>query len=169
MGAAIDDHRRANLQHKMIGPSVLGVMSVMVAMVAGLPEPDHPSHGHIAIAPSYGPPPPPASYGPPAQTYGAPPPPAYGPPPKACVPNVIYKTMTKDVQGTSMNYGTKYAEHPTTQYAYITETYVAPKTEILYSTMTAYAEPRIYTSTKILYDTNMVTIPIYMTESKYGY
>merc|ERR1712117_796153 len=138
-------------------------MVALLAMASGIPEPDHPSHGghgghggFVAVQPSYG--------APPAPTYGAPPSGKYGPPayPK-CVPQVVYKTMTKDVQGTSMNYGTKYNAYPTTQYAYITETYVAPKTVILYSTMTAYAEPHIYTSTKILYDTKMVTVPIYWT------
>jgi len=151
----------------MFGQTILGL--TVLAMASGLPEPDHPPPGYLAVQPSYGPPPAPSYGPPPAPSYGAPPPAKYGPPPKACIPNVIYKTMTKDVQGTSMNYGTKYKEHPTTQYAYITETYVAPKTVILYSTMTAYAEPHIHTSTKILYDTNMVTIPLYMTESKYGY
>jgi len=77
--------------------------------------------------------------------------------------------MTKDVQATSVNYGTKYKKNPSTLYASITETVVSPKTIILYSTMTAYSEPEIKTETKLLYDTKHITKHNYHQETKYGY
>jgi len=136
-------------------------------------------HAHAHPAPTYGAPPAP-TYGAPAPTYGSPapapaptylpsPPPTYGKPAPQCYPKVVTKTMTKDVQGTSMNYGTKYKKTPSTIYAQILETVVAPKTVILYSTMTAYAEPQILTETKVLYDTKLVTEHKYHKETKYGY
>jgi len=145
--------QEGNSVKEMFGSRVLALLVVAGAVVADKP-------GFIQVAPSYGAP---------APSYGAPPSGSYGPPPEQCYPKEVWKTMTKDVQGTSMYYETKTNEVPTTIYAYITETKVAPKTIILYSTMTAYAEPNIYTETKVLYDTKMVTVPVYMTESAYGY
>merc|ERR1711970_636960 len=147
-----------NSAAEMFGSTVwafLGIVGVVVADKGGQIQP---TYG--APAPTYG--------APPAASYGAPQP-SYGAPPARCYPKEIWRTMTKDVQGTSMYYETKTNEVPTPIYAYITETKVAPKTVILYSTMTAYAEPKILTETKVLYDTKMVTVPVYMTESKYGY
>ncbi|KAL7644944.1 UNVERIFIED_CONTAM: hypothetical protein RMT77_004761 [Armadillidium vulgare] len=109
------------------------------------------------------------SYGPPPDQYAAPSGRGYGEPEEVCYPKYVTKIMTKDIQETENHYGTLVVEIPTTSYAYITETLVAPKTIIQYSTMTAYAEPRILTETLILYDTKMVTVPVYMTESAYGY
>merc|ERR1712168_1229139 len=132
---------------KMIRTAVLGVVAVLAWAAAGLPDYGA-SPGYIKVELA-------TSYGPPKE--------------QACYPKYVTKTMTKDVQGTEGHYATVTKEVPTTQYAYITETLVAAKTIIQYSTMTAYAEPAILTETKILYDTKMVTVPVYMTESKYGY
>jgi len=131
----------------MIRTSFVGVVVLVATLASGLPEPDHPP-----------------------PSYGAPPvAPSYGPPPQACYPKVVTHTMTKDVQATSVNYGTKYKKNPSTIYASIIETVVAPKTVVLYSTMTAYSEPKIKTQQKLLYDTKMVTKHNYHTETKYGY
>lgn len=133
---------------QMIRTAVLGVIVALACSAAALPDYGA-SPGYIKVELSS----------------------SYGPPPKeeACYPKYVTKTMTKDVQGTQAHYATVTKEVPTTNYAYITETLVAPKTIIQYSTMTAYAEPAILTETKILYDTKMVTVPVYMTESAYGY
>ena len=137
----------------MIRAAVLGM--VLLGLAAGAPD-KAPASGYIKVEPQ--------------PSYGAPPAPTYGAPKAAaCYPKQVTKVMTKDVQGTSNYYATVTQQVPTTNYAYITETKVAPKTIILYSTMTAYAEPNILTETKVLYDTKMVTVPVYMTESKYGY
>merc|ERR1712183_36784 len=147
--------------------AALGVLVVVISTVAGLPEKRPQSNGFLAIQPSYGAPPP-SSYGPPPQAPTS----SYGPPPAAapqCYPKVVTKTMTKDMQGTSMHYAAVTKEHPTTIWASITETVVGPNTVILTSTMTAYAEPKILTQTKILTDTKMVTVPQYMSETSYGY
>merc|ERR1711962_288632 len=160
--------RRATSTAKMIRQAAaLGVLVVVISTVAGLPEKRPQSNGFLAIQPSYGAPPP-SSYGPPPQAPTS----SYGPPPAAapqCYPKVVTKTMTKDMQGTSMHYAAVTKEHPTPIWASITETVVGPNTVILTSTMTAYAEPNILTSTKILTDTKMVTVPQYMSETSYGY
>merc|ERR1712002_751842 len=126
--------RRAKSAIEMFGP-IVWAFALIGAAVAD-------KGGFIQVQPSYG--------APPQQSYGPPPKASYGPPPQRCYPKEIWRTMTKDVQGTSMYYETKTNEVPTTIYAYITET-------------------KILTETKVLYDTKMVTVPVYMTESKYGY
>jgi len=136
----------------MIRTSVLGVVVLVATLTSGLPDKR------------------PAGYSPPPVSYNTPPiAPSYGPPPPQCYPKVVTKVMTKDVQATSVNYGTKYKKNPSTIYASITETVVAPKTVILYSTMTAYSEPEIKTETKLLYDTKHITKHNYHQETKYGY
>jgi len=139
----------------MIRAAVLGLLTILVISVTG--RPDKPSTGYIEIVPELA-----SSID---RSYGAPP----APKKKACYPKHITRTMTKDVQVTQPHYGTVTEEHPTTLYASITETKVSPTTIIQYSTMTAYAEPKIIKHTKILTDTKMVTEQTYMMESKYGY
>merc|ERR1712002_1076107 len=142
---------------KMFRTAVLGVVVALAYSATAAPDygAPPPSPGYIKVELS--------------GSYCPPPAPAPKPAAPACYPKYVTKVMTKDVQGTENHYATVTKEVPTTQYAYITETRVAPKTIIQYSTMTAYAEPAILTETKVLYDTKMVTVPIYMTESKYGY
>jgi len=136
----------------MIRTSVLGIVVLVATLTSGLPDKR------------------PTGYAPPPVSYNTPPiQPSYGPPEPVCYPKHVTKTMTKDIQATSMNYGTKYKKNPSTIYASITETVVSPKTVILYSTMTAYAEPEIKTQTKLLTDTKHVTKANYHQETKYGY
>jgi len=123
----------------------LGVVVLVATLISGLPDERPVGYAPPPVAPSYGAPPP------------------------VCYPKVYTETMTKDVQATEDHYGTKYKKNPSTIYAAITETVVAPKTIILYSTMTAYSEPEIKTETKLLYDTKMVTSHNYHQETKYGY
>jgi len=130
----------------MIRAALLGVL-VLACFAFGAPDYGaSPGYIKVDIAPSYG-----------------------APKEQACYPKHITKYMTKDVQETQQHYGTVVREVPTTLYAFITETVVKPKTIIQYSTMTAYAEPRILTKSKVLYDTKMVPVPVYMTDSAYGY
>jgi len=131
----------------MIRTSVFGVVVLVATLISGLPDTR------------------PVGYAPPPVSYNKPP--TYGEP--QCYPKVHTETMTKDVQAKEQHYGTKYKKDEKTIYASITETVVAPKTVILYSTMTAYAEPEIKTETKLLYDTKMATSHNYHEETKYGY